>query len=410
MSAPLGKLKVLATALAVGLLVLGARAQTILVEQFSPSELHQIEALSLANLSPRPRDPTNEVEDSPAAMALGATLFFDMRMSKNGAVACSTCHQIGRQFQDGIPLGKGVSIMNRRTQPLAGVAWQRWFFWDGRKDSLWSQALGPLEKPQEHGLNRTWYAHFMADNFKERYERIFGPMPDLSRVPANAGPFNSDKDRQAWRAMRQQDRDAVDRIFVNIGKAIAAFETSIDFPETRFDRFAKALVRAREPEGDAAFSEEEIAGLKLFVGRGNCDFCHAGPRFTDDGFHNTGVPAVPSLPLDRGRRDGFVQLFADEFSCRGKFNAAPPRYCPPESEFTMTGPEVERAFKTPSLRGAAARPPYMHSGQFESLERVLQHYSSAPEAESGKSEVAPLNLNAAEKAALIAFLRTLGGQ
>jgi len=407
MPAWLGKLSVLVAALAVGLPAAGAQAQTSLAAQFSPAELHQIEALSLAKLPPRPRDPTNQVEDSPAAMALGATLFFDMRMSKNGAVACSTCHQIGRQFQDGIPLGKGVATMNRRTQPLAGVAWQRWFFWDGRKDSLWSQALGPLEKPQEHGLNRTWYAHFMADNFKERYERIFGPMPDLSRVPANAGPFNSDENRQAWGEMNQKDRDAVNTIFVNIGKAIAAFETSIDFPETRFDRFTKALVAGLEPEGDDAFSDEEIAGLKLFVGRGNCDFCHAGPRFTDDGFHNTGVPADPSLPIDRGRRDGFVQLFADEFNCRGKFNAAPARYCPPQSDFTMTGREVERAFKTPSLRGVAARPPYMHAGQFETLERVVDHYSAAPQAESGKSEVAPLNLSAEDKAALIAFLKTL---
>lgn len=403
----LGKILMWMAASAFGLLGVDGQAQTNSAARFTPSELYQIEALSLAKLPPRPRDPTNEVEDSPAAMALGATLFFDMRMSANGAVACSTCHQIGRQFQDGIPLGRGISTMNRRTQPLAGVAWQRWFFWDGRKDSLWSQALGPLEKPQEHGLNRTWYAHYMADNFEERYERIFGPIPDLSNVPANAGPFNSDENRQAWGAMSQEDRDAVNRIFVNIGKAIAAFETSIDFPETRFDRFAKALAEGREAEGDAAFSGAEIAGLKLFVGRGNCDFCHAGPRFTDDGFHNTGVPVDPSLPVDRGRRDGFVQLFADEFSCRGKFNAAPPRYCPPQDMFTMTGREVERAFKTPSLRGVAARAPYMHSGQFESLERVVDHYSSAPQAESGRSEVAPLSLNDEDKAALIAFLETL---
>lgn len=402
-----GKLKVLAVALVVGASPSVSQSNDDVAARFTASERYQIEALSLAKLPPLPRDPTNEVEGDPAAMALGATLFFDMRMSKNGAVACSTCHQIGRQFQDGLPLGKGIATINRRTQPLTGVAWQRWFFWDGRKDSLWSQALAPLEKPQEHGLNRTWYAHFMARNFKERYERIFEPMPDLSRVPPNAGPFNSDEARDAWGAMSEPDREAVDRVFVNIGKAIAAFETSIDFPETRFDRFAKAIAEGRRPEGDAALSDDEIAGLKLFIGRGNCDFCHAGPRFTDDGFHNTGVPAVPTLPIDRGRRDGFIQLFADQFSCRGKFNAAPPRYCPSQDAFTMTGRQVERAFKTPSLRGVAARPPYMHAGQFKTLERVLEHYSAAPAAESGKSEVAPLDLSADEKAALVAFLTTL---
>jgi len=408
MPARRAKLRVLISAAVVAMTAGTAQPQADLSAQFSVSERFQIEALSLANLPPLPRDPTNEVEGDPAAMALGATLFFDMRMSKNGAVACSTCHQIGRQFQDGIPLGQGISTMNRRTQPLAGVAWQRWFFWDGRKDSLWSQALGPLEKPQEHGLNRTWYAHFMANNFRERYERIFGKLPDLSGVPRNAGPFNSDETRDAWYSMSESDRDAVNRVFVNIGKAIAAFETSIGFAETRFDRFAKALADGRPATGDAALSGQEVAGLKLFVGRGNCDFCHAGPRFTDDGFHNTGLPAAAGLPVDRGRRDGFVQLFADEFGCRGKFNAAPPRYCPPVDAFTLTGREVERAFKTPSLRGVAARAPYMHSGQFETLERVVDHYSTAPEAESGGSEIAPLNLSVEEKAALIAFLKTLG--
>ena len=100
----------------------------------------------MAKLPPDPRTHQARLRGNPAAMALGATLFFDMRMSKNGAVACSTCHQIGRQFQDGIPLGKGIATMNRRTQPLAGVAWQRWFFWDGRKDSLWSQAFAAAGK------------------------------------------------------------------------------------------------------------------------------------------------------------------------------------------------------------------------------------------------------------------------
>ena len=76
--------------------------------------------------------------------------------------------------------------------PLAGVAWSPWLFWDGRRDSLWSQALTPLEDAVEHAGNRTAYAHFMAANFHERYERIFGPLPLLDGLPDNAGPLGND--------------------------------------------------------------------------------------------------------------------------------------------------------------------------------------------------------------------------
>ena len=76
--------------------------------------------------------------------------------------------------------------------PLAGVAASPWFFWDGRRDSLWAQALTPLEDAVEHAGNRAAYAHFIQSSFRERYERIFGPLPDLSAVPANAGPLGND--------------------------------------------------------------------------------------------------------------------------------------------------------------------------------------------------------------------------
>ena len=147
--------------------------------------------MSLAALPPLPADPTNKYADDPAAAALGATLFFDQRMSIDGVVACGTCHLIDRQFQDDLPRGRGVGVTDRRTMPLAGVAWGPWFFWDGRRDSLWAQALTPLEDPREHAATRAFYAHFVAENFNERYQRIFGPLPDLSTVPKHAGPFGN---------------------------------------------------------------------------------------------------------------------------------------------------------------------------------------------------------------------------
>ena len=177
-------------------------------ENFSEAEKATIASMSLAALPPLPADPTNKYADDPAAAAFGATLFFDQRMSRDGIVACGTCHLIDRQFQDDLPRGKGVGVTNRRTMPLAGVAWSPWFFWDGRRDSLWAQALTPLEDPGEHAGTRAFYAHFVAENFAERYQRIFGPLPDLSDVPKHAGPLrNGLPRRRHGRAMSQEQQE-----------------------------------------------------------------------------------------------------------------------------------------------------------------------------------------------------------
>ena len=270
--------------------------------EFSDDEKAVIASLSLASLPPLPPDTTNKYADSPAAAALGATLFFDHRPSCDGNVDCATCHKIDRQFQDDIPRAVAVGTNARRTMPLAGVAWNPWFFWDGRRDSLWAQALAPLEDQVEHAGNRTAYARFMARNFKERYERIFGPLPPLEGLPDNAGPFGNAAEQAAWAAMSPQQQNAVNSVFANIGKAIAAFERSLTPPETRFDRFAKALAAGTPPAPADDLSGEERAGLRIFMGKGNCIRCHNGPRFTDGHFHNTGVPSVPGLaPISAAR-------------------------------------------------------------------------------------------------------------
>lgn len=376
-------------------------------DSFSDAEKATIASLSLASLPPLPPDPTNKYADDPAAAAFGATLFFDQRMSADGVVSCGTCHLIDRQFQDDLPRGKGIGMTDRRTMPLAGVAWGPWFFWDGRRDSLWAQALTPLEDRREHGGTRAFYAHFVAENFDERYQRIFGPLPDLSAVPRKAGPLGTDAEKSAWASMNQDQQEGVDRVFANLGKALAAFERSIVPQETRFDRFANALAAGEEPEGDAVFSAEEIAGLKLFIGKANCSTCHNGPRMTDDAFHNTGVPAVAELPEDLGRESGARQVAADPFNCLGKFSDAGPEACGELRFMVKDDPGLTRAYKPPSLRGAATRPPYMHSGQIATLEEVIDHYARAPAAPSGATELHPLTLSERERQQLIAFLKTL---
>ncbi|WP_423065363.1 cytochrome-c peroxidase [Devosia sp. CN2-171] len=135
---------------------------------WSPAEAKLIVSLSLSALPLLPSDPSNGVGDDPAAAALGRSLFFDTRLSGNGKVACASCHLPERQFQDGTPLATGMGQTNRRTMPIAGTAYSPWLFWDGRKDSQWSQALGPLESPVEHGADRTQIARLISANYSTR--------------------------------------------------------------------------------------------------------------------------------------------------------------------------------------------------------------------------------------------------
>ncbi|HTV66930.1 MAG TPA: cytochrome c peroxidase [Rhizobiaceae bacterium] len=397
-------LRQLALGIAAGGLALLAACQP---SDFSEAEKATIASLSLAALPALPADPSNKYADERLAAAFGATLFFEQRLSRDGNVSCATCHKLDRQFQDDLPRSIGISETNRRSMPLAGVARSPFQFWDGRRDSLWAQALGPLEDKREHGGTRAQYAHFVKDQFGPRYERIFGPMPDLTAVPVKASPLGDDAERAAWDGMTAEQQDGVNRVFANLGKAIGAFERSIVHEETRFDRFAAALAKGGEPAGDAALSEEERYGLRLFIGKANCVQCHNGPRFTDDHFHNTGVPSVAGLPKDTGRELGAKQVLADAFNCLGSYSDAPAGSCQELKFMKAEGHELRRAFKTPSLRGAATRPPYMHSGQVATLDEVVDHYSRAPKSEDGESEVVPLKISDRERQALIAFLKAL---
>jgi cytochrome c peroxidase len=376
-------------------------------DAFTDAEKAVVASLSLDALGPAPADPSNKYADSQLAAAFGATLFFEPRLSGNGDVSCSTCHQVDRQFQDDRPLGRAVGLTDRRTMPLAGVAWSPWQFWDGRKDSLWAQALGPLEDSREHAGTRTAYVHFIAEHLSDRYERIFGPLPDLSGLPRDAGPLGDEAQKAAWQTIPPEKQSEIDAVFANLGKALAAFERSIRHEETRFDRFARAVAKGETPVGDAALDESETLGLKLFIGRANCVTCHTGPRFTDDHFHNTGVRQAEGLPEDLGRFAAIDKALADPFNCLGRFSDAKPEQCGELRFVAKDNPEMIRAFKTPSLRGATSRPPYMHSGQIATIEDVVNHYAAAPLPPSGTTELQPLTLSEREKQALIAFLRTL---
>jgi cytochrome c peroxidase len=368
----------------------------------------QIAELSIDGLGKAPPDPSNRWADSAAAAELGHRLFFDKRLSSNGQVACATCHNPAMEFQDGIPLARGVGTTDRRTMPVAGTAYSPFLFWDGRKDSQWSQALGPLESPVEHGGNRTQYAHVIASHYRDDYERLFGPLPDLSRVPPSAGPVQDAKARSGWAGMSPKDRDAVTRVFVNVGKAIAAYERHIQFAPSRFDKYVTAWKKYGAPPADI-LSPDEVAGLTLFVGKASCTQCHNGPLFTNNEFHNTGVARRMGLPDDRGRIVAVKSVQADEFNCRSRWSDARPGDCAELEYLAPPSPPLERAYKVPSLRNVAERAPYMHAGQLHTLAHVLHHYNKAPAAPAGHSELKPLRLSPTEMRRIEAFLRTLSG-
>lgn len=378
---------------------------------FGELETGLVSELVINSLGMPPADPSNRFADDPRAAMFGEILFFDTRLSVDGTVTCGTCHVPAKQFQDGLPMAMGIAVTNRRTMPLAGVAWNKWFFWDGRKDSLWSQALEPFENPLEHGLNRTRLVHMVSDFYHEDYAAIFGPLPELAGIPLDAAPTGNAAVREAWAALSADQRRAINRAFANIGKAIAAYQRRLVPAETRLDRYIREVVGGLETVGEPVFSELEIEGLKIFAGKGRCITCHQGPLMTDGFFHNTGVPSGTGQDgrpqNDQGRVAVLETVEADPFNCLGPFSDANEQQCG-ELMFMQRDPKaLLRAFKTPTLRGVSQRPPYMHAGQFSTLVEVIRHYNEAPKAEQGHSELVPLQLGEEEIKALAAFLDTL---
>lgn len=388
------------------------------LERWNEADKATLASMQLSRLPAPPADPSNAVEASAEAVALGKRLFSDTRLSRNGQVACATCHLPERDFQDGRPLGQGVGTGSRRTMPIAAAAHGAWLFWDGRKDSLWSQALGPLEDGAEHGANRAQLVRLLEAHYRTEYEAVFGKFPSLDGVPAHASPLGSPVERQAWEAMSSGQRESVNRAFSNLGKSIAAWERTISYGESRFDRYVAAVLQG-DAAGQESLSAQEVSGLRLFIGKGQCATCHNGPLLTDQHFHNTGVPPREASRPDPGRSPAVEKVLGDEFNCLGPYSDAKAEACQELRFIASDDAGMAGAFKTPSLRNVASRAPYMHAGQFASLEAVVAHYVRSPKAATGHSELArdggghaerkPIRLTDQEAADLVAFLKALSG-
>ncbi len=372
----------------------------------------------LASLTPLPRlppSPGNRVAEDPVAVNLGQVLFFDPGLSANGQVACATCHRPEKWFTDGLPLAHGVGQAGRNAPTLLGSQWLPYLFHDGRKDSLWAQALGPLEADVEHGYDRLALAHRIAKHYRQPYEQLFGPLPpldDLTRFPPHARPVpfaSTHPHHQAWQAMAEADRLAVNAIFANAGKALEAYERKLLPQEAPFDRFAQKLL-AGDPTAATAIPLAAQRGLRDFIGRAQCVNCHNGPLFTDKGFHNLALPPLPGqTSLDVGRALGAQSVKADDFRCGSLYSDT--QRC---EELRFLNPKFEDfmgAFKTPSLRNVAQTAPYMHTGQFATLDDVLAFYRTLPgNARVGHRELVLTLLDPeVSQADLLAFLQTLTG-
>jgi cytochrome c peroxidase len=308
---------------------------------------------------PPPADPTNAVADSPAAAELGEALFRDASLSP-ADVSCASCHDPRKHLTDGLPVAKGARAGDRRTPAIALAAHARWQFWDGRADTLWAQALAPLESASEMASSRVLVARRVAEGHRDAWARAFprDPLPDTARWPVDGKPSDA-----GYEAMSARAKDDATRVFVGAGKAIAAYERTFRVAPNALDAYLA---------GDrGALAPLEKYGLVLFA-RNGCTQCHWGPRLTDDAFHDTGTATGRAdHARDRGRADGLAALRASEFLASGRWSddlhAAPaPRSGDAEA--------LAGKMKTPALRGVADLDRFGHGGTLPSLAAVTEAY------------------------------------
>lgn len=331
-------------------------------------------------------DPSNRVSGNPKAIALGKTLFFDKRLSKNGDVSCATCHRPSQGWSDGVEISKAAgTAVHRNTQSLMDVRFNRWFGWGGQADNLWAQSIRPIMAPNEMGATSN--------------HAISVVRRDPALLAGYLSVFGAD--------VALDDTEAV---LANLGKALAAFQQTLVSGRTAFDRFRDALV-ARDWEVAAKYPKAAQRGAKLFIGRGNCNICHFGPMFTTGEFHDAGVPYfIARGKVDSGRFEGVEAVKESPWNLAGRHNDDP------EKRGAWASRQVVRLhrnfgeFRIPTLRNLTKTAPYMHNGSLPTLERVVRHYSEINMDRlhaDGEQILKPLRLSSDEIADLVAFLETL---
>ncbi|WDE14193.1 cytochrome-c peroxidase [Thalassomonas haliotis] len=403
---------------------------------FTGADIEFLAQFSLSRLKPLPAAPGNRVADNIKAAQLGKKLFFDESLSRNNQVSCRSCHQPDLYFTDGKKISQGAGLTFRSSPTLLGAAFSPWQFWDGRKDSLWSQALGPIEDANEFNTSRGEYVVALLKGYLAEYQQVFGPLDEntladkLAQLALPASPLGDEAQMKRWQALSSKLQTWVNRVFSNAGKAMMAYQRRLQLPRARFDHFIDALVRenrqkstaytARSKDGPGnsmpqSLTAAEIRGLRVFMGKGNCASCHNGPLFTNYEFHNIGAPEPLENTVELGRYLGVKLLAQDEFTCLSDFSDADSRACDEMRFLKVSGPELVGALKTPTLRNIAKTAPYMQFGQFANLKEVIAHYNQPSPPVYNRQlhpsrphfDILPLKLTDQEIAELQAFLHTL---
>lgn len=320
---------------------------------------------------PRGLPITTPAENNASLIALGKSLFFDKRLSANGAISCASCHVPEKAFTDGLPVAKGIHGQRgtRNTPSLWNAAFSTSQFWDGRRSSLEQQATDPLLNPREHGLRSTQELLTVIRR-DPHYPSFFKASFDVSD-------------------------DAISS--AHVATALASFERTLLSGNSPVDRF----FYGREKTALTASAQR---GLELFRGRAQCEKCHAmgekSALFTDNQFHSLGV--------------GFQRIEANlAASSTRAANASPAeldrliledRDTAELGHFVVTKQPSDIArFKTPSLRNVGLTAPYMHDGSVATLSEAVEREIYYRSLEINK----PLIFTAQEKADLVAFLNAL---
>jgi cytochrome c peroxidase len=311
---------------------------------------------------------------TPAKIALGAKLFRDTRLSRDGTISCASCHKPEKVFSDGRSVAVGIDAQRgtRNTPTLVNVTYNVTEFWDGRRESLEAQALDPLTNPLEQGLRSNG----------EVIERI---RADPQYV-------------QEFRAAFASRADAVTS--EHIAEVIASYERTLIAGGSPFDRYFYG-------RDTTALDASAQRGLALFRGSAQCSSCHTigtkSALFTDNNFHrvNIGQSRIASKLAELTIRVvaakkagnhsvGDAILSDPDISELGRFVA------------TLDPNDIGK-FRTPTLRNVALTAPYMHDGSVATLGEAveLELYQHV------RGDGRPLILTPVEKEDLAAFLKTL---
>lgn len=422
------KLSVSAVAVVAGVGCMGGK----MVDVFSEEEFDQIR--TLGPLRAVPPDPTNRYADSAAAATFGQRLFFEKSyahaltisdpalgvVGEKGKVACASCHDPANFYTDTRSkpnaTSLGIAWTPRNAPTLVNTAFYQWGSWGGKDDTLWFQGANGCESAVNFGGNRLEYAHMLYRKYRSDYDALFPvPLdpaldpaaPDAARFPAQGKPkANSSAPDGPWEMMTAGDRDIVNAIMANAGKALAAYERLLVSRNAPLDRYLA---------GDyAALSSGAKRGLRLFIGKAACIDCHSGPSLTDHDFHNTGVPQIgPNLPrTDNGRFDDLARTLPNTFNAAGKYSDDPAFGTAKLAGMVLTD-DLKGLFRTSQLRQIDKTGPYMHTGGLATLEDVVRFYNwgggTANFAGRKSSAMVPLLLSLDEESDVVEFLRSLTG-